>query len=1471
MSGNFPIEAFSHPHSSESFHLGMDLGSTTGKVVLATQQGDVLYSDYGRHRADVQKTLLSMLTRVLENAGDASVLPAFTGSAGMGLSERTGFQFIQEMVAVSGAVQVEYPDCGAFIDIGGEDGKLIFFNDHARPDMRMNGACAGGTGAFIDQMAGLMNVSVFEFDKLAQKGVQTLPIASRCGVFAKTDVQNLFNIGASRADIARSVFQAVAIQVVGSLARGREINGPVVFSGGPLYFFQSLRDAFVNVLSLSEDEVVLPENAHIYAAYGSALSADGRGMRICSLREVIQTIREKGAGSQIVVQQEKLFKDADELAAWTEVKDKYGVSRAPLSSADGKDVYLGIDAGSTTTKILLMDEGGRILFLHYSDNKGAPVESVRNGLTLLQRELDSQGVTVRIKRSCVTGYGEELVKSAFEIDEGLVETLAHYNAARIFNPEASFVLDIGGQDMKALFIRDGVIQNIEINEACSSGCGSFIETFAESSGYSAADFGRIACTAERPADLGTRCTVFMNSSVKQALRQGSGVADVAAGLAYSVIRNCLEKVLKVTDPSQLGEGIVVQGGTFKNPAVLRAMEKILGVDIIRPNIAEFMGAYGAAIVARKNAKRIEGVAHHESPIFRDLTSVGQVKERKTVCKACTNQCRIRILEFPNGRKHFTGARCERVFSNSGSPVQPGDNLLSFKHRLLLDQPTEPSGPASLTIGIPLVLNIYENYPFWAAFFTRLGIRVVHSSVRHGKYQTAGAGTIMSDNICYPAKLVHEHILDLIEQRVDRIFYPLVVYEKPQFRDSANHFNCPIVTGYPDVVKSSIVPDCRGVPLDSPNVSFHDETLLRKACREYARRFNVTSEDFREAFAAARLAMADHKNALREAGGATINKAKANNRLMVVLAGRPYHVDPSVHHGVPDMISKMGIHVLSCDALPLDEIDLPEPLEVADQWEYSNRLYRAAHWVGREAGAEFVQLNSFGCGPDAVTIDEVKAILKTYGKSPVVLKIDEISSLGSARLRVRSMVESRPEISGARTRRRRPRLPLFQKEDRRRTILVPDFSPFYSFVAQSIFTPLGYKVDILPPPDDESVKLALKYANNDICYPALVVIGDILKALKSGKYNPEDVAVALTETGGQCRASNYTPLLKKALLNAGIGDIPVVSAGLSKESLNSQPGFKLNRPRVVSLIFSGLLVVDQLIRMYHATAVREKIHGDSLSLLKKYLYVVRSRVGKWTVQDAEAVLLDAVRGFNGVDVRTGEYPKAGLIGEIYVKYNPFSNGNIVEKLINEGIEATVPPLITFFMQTFINREFNQERHISSSSPLTLKSLQMLEKIVDWKISRINEITSGFKLGLSPMLSIRTLAGKAAKVLDLSNQYGEGWLLPGEVVAMADAGIRNILCLQPFGCIANHIVAKGVAATFQRMYPDLNYLALDMDAGNSDANIENRLAFFIHSTKESAQRRPDIYEEEKKWPDRRPSRLVEAGRVLELNSYNAALLR
>ncbi len=1445
-----------------SYLAGIDIGSTTVKVVICNSSGEPVFSHYRRHNAMTLNTILSILEEARAQMGDIRLDLAVTGSAGMGVAESFGLPFVQEVVASAKLIRTSYPEVKTFIEIGGEDSKIVFFDDHFRPDIRMNGNCAGGTGSFIDQMAVLLDVSPADFDRLAKESTSIHPIASRCGVFAKTDVQALLSSKVSREDIAASVFHAVALQVITTLTRGSEIRKKVLFAGGPLKFFPQLQKTFVDVLNLDiKKDLVVSEHPELIPAMGAALNHSPIGIENRSdqnfkieIQKLIQLLKTgkvsalQDTGNRLP----PLFSNPAEFEAWERNHEQHSVRKTDISQVNGKPCFLGIDSGSTTTKIVLIDDQERIILTYYAPNNGDPVHAVRTGLKEFQEQFQQAGVTPHIVRTAATGYGEDLTRAAFGMDDGVVETMAHYRAAKSFDRDVSFILDIGGQDMKAIYISDGTVSDIQVNEACSSGCGSFIETFAHSLGYDVSEFARLACQKNDPFDLGTRCTIFMNSKVKQALREGATASDISAGLAYSVIKNSLYKVLKLKDTETLGGKIVAQGGTFRNPAVLRAFEILLGKEVIRPDISELMGAYGAALTALHNYQTDSSEVSQFSAF--DLLDQECVFTKKIFhCKGCENRCSTTKLTFENGRNYFTGNRCERFFTNGLQSKEHGRNLIAKKIKLLFDRKMEPDKPPVLTFGIPRALNMYENFPFWCTFLVECGFKVVLSDPSSVKLFEKGIGTVMSDNICFPAKLAHGHIIDLTEKGIDRIFYPTVVYENKEHSDALNSYNCPVVTGYPDVLRSSIDPEGKyGVPIDSPVISFRDSTLLKKQLYTFARQFGINKKMVYLAADKGIAVCREYKEQLKDMAADTINSARENNRLVIVLAGRPYHIDPLINHGIPELLTGHGIDVISEDAIPFTEQYTLEDSNILTQWSYINRLLATAKYVADTEQTELIHITSFGCGLDAISADEVRDIIKGAGKIYTLIKMDEIANLGAVKIRLRSMLEAVKETKGkrqkAKGRNKRINCARMPKE-MERTIIVPWFSSLYSPPIPAAFRPLGYKVEVLPPQDRSSVDTGLKYVNNDMCYPAIIVIGDIIKALQSGKYDPKKTAVMLTQTGGQCRASNYVSLTKKAIVNAGFGDVPVLT--LSTGDINSQSGF-------TKRLGMGLIFTDALSKMYLATAAREIRAGETKAIQKKYL----SKMEKW-IEEANFggllnLLKEAVSEFNTVGVKNEPIPVVGVLGEIFVKYNSFSNNNIIEWLIGQGVEVVLPSLSGFFAQNFVNEEFNQNAYLKHSITDRLLT-RALDKYNRYYISRTERVMRNFRYHRKPH-DLNELAEAASGAISLANQAGEGWLLTAEMIAMLQNGTRNIVCLQPFGCLANHITGRGLERRLKVMFPHLNLLSLDMDAGTSEVNIVNRLHFMVIAAKEEINSKPEKAFYQEKITLHKPPPLVSALRLI-----------
>jgi len=1422
--------------------MGIDIGSTTAKAVILNQHAEVRFSEYRRHKAETLVTLRAILQKALQLLGDVKVDLLVTGSAGLGVSEKFNLAFIQEVVASAEVVSQLYPNVKTLIDIGGEDAKMIFFNADGVPDIRMNGSCAGGTGAFIDEMANLLNIPVAELNDLAEKHTTVYPMASRCGVFAKTDVQNLLSREIAREDIAASIFNAVVLQTLATLARGYTPSPLILFSGGPLTFLPALKDSFMNVLNVDQGSVLEADNTELLPAIGAALadSADKQEFTLTQLMNLLSTVQQHDhtAPSRLT----PLFKDEPEFRQWEEARIQHKIDRVDIRQVDGNRCFLGVDSGSTTSKLVLIDEQGRVILDHYCNNNGNPIRAVQEGLEKIRQLFADNDSNPNIVRSVVTGYGEDLIRAAFGFDEGMVETLAHFRAARAFDPEVSFILDIGGQDMKAIFVKDGHIQNIEINEACSSGCGSFIESFARSMGYTVSGFAQKACVSEAPCDLGTRCTVFMNSKVKQALREAAEVSDISAGLAYSVIKNAVHKVLKITDTSVLGDHIVVQGGTFRNPAIHKAMERLLGKQVICPDMAELMGAYGAALTARNTYGSAEQ-AESRFVGLENLATVGDYEKRYIRCRGCENKCTVTKLVFQNKNVFYTGNRCERIFTNSGKNTRKGTNLLARKYQLLFDRETHPPHPPQsplrggkastpiLTLGIPRVLNLYENFPFWNTLLVESGFEVRLSDPSSNALYERGAVTVMSENICFPAKVVHGHIYNLIEAGVDRIFYPMVFYEKREFTDSANCYNCPIVSGYPDVVRSAIDPDGKhGVPLDTPAVNFDDKRLLKKACYQYLAGLGVSAKTFKRAFARALEAQREYKEKVQAIAADILDKARADGHPVVLLMGRPYHLDPLINHKVPEILADFGVDVITEDSVPVRPDETLDNKHVLTQWEYLNRYYHAARWVGQQDNVELVQLNSFACGPDAYTLDEVKSILGTYGKSHTVIRIDEIESTGSAKLRLRSMIEALKEKGnrkpGERTYTARKTVKLYEETDRQKMVLIPHFSHFCAPTVAGPLLDLGYRVETLPPADRESVEIGLKYANNEICYPGIIVIGDLIKALQSGKYDLSDVVVGSWQTAGQCRASSILSLLKRALIAAGFENIPIVALTTDK-SLHEQPGFDLDLKRYVYKALMAAVYSDAISAMYHATAIRESHQGEALELADKHLAPLLNG----TLPLNRASILEAlekiVANFNGLATKDRDYPKVGIVGEIYVKYNAFVNNRVAQWLMDQEIEVVVPPLLEFFSGWFVSAKAQVQSNLSKIDIRWLLAL-LLKKYVQAFLDDVAVVTEKFRY-YRPHHTIQDIAQKAQEIVTLTHQYGEGWLIAGEVGALVKDGVQNVLCLQPFGCIANQVVAKGVAKRLKERYARLNLLFLDLDAGVSEVNFLNRLHFFINRAK------------------------------------------
>ncbi len=975
------------------YKLGIDIGSTTIKAVVIDDAGELLYSTYMRHGSRIGEKLADIMDELPLLLKDKKVKAAITGSAGMSLAEACGIPFVQEVYALSGAVRELEPQTDVVIELGGEDAKILFLTGGV--EERMNGTCAGGTGAFIDQMATLLNVSVEELDRLALAHKKIYPIASRCGVFAKTDIQPLINQGAAKEDIAASIYQAVAEQTITGLAQGRRILGRVLFLGGPLSFNLGLRERFIETLRLTPENAVFPELGQYFVALGAAVYADGQPETFDykTLRQALQNHKSLQGKSRFLP---PLFQDEAEYAEFTARHAKDSVPRADIAAYRG-DAYLGIDVGSTTSKLALVGENGELLYTFYASNKGNPLPIIQEQLLAVYAKL---GENIRLKAGAVTGYGEELVKNAFNVDYGLVETVAHFTAAHFFNPKVDYIIDIGGQDMKCFTIHNDTIDHIVLNEACSSGCGSFIQTFAEALGHTPAEFARLALFAERPVDLGSRCTVFMNSSVKQAQRDGAAVADVSAGLAISVVKNAIYKVLRVHSAKDLGENIVVQGGTFLNDAVLRSFERELGHNVVRPDIAGLMGAFGAALYARNRHRELGRT--ETSLLSPDEVAAFQHKAIPTTCQGCANHCSLTINIFPGGRRFISGNKCERGVSGKQNDLPNVYEHINENFRRLIEDAEANFQPGRPTVGIPLVLNMWENLPFWYAFFSRLGVNVVISGESSRQLYAEGQFTIPSDTVCYPAKLAHGHIMRLLARGVDAIFYPCSSYNIDEKRGDKN-YNCPVVAYYPELLAANVT-DLEKVDFIYPYLSLANRSMLAGNFYDIAKKYPYFNFTISQCMNAANEAWNIYKAFWGEVetyGLQALREAEAKGRKIVVLAGRPYHVDREINHSIDKMFNSLGFVVLA--ERVLTDLAYSQKVNVLNQWTFHTRMYNAARFVCRHPNMQLVQLVSFGCGLDAITTDELKDILERNGKIYTQLKIDEINNLAATKIRARSLL------------------------------------------------------------------------------------------------------------------------------------------------------------------------------------------------------------------------------------------------------------------------------------------------------------------------------------------------------------------------------------------------------------------------------------------------------------------------------------
>ena len=1398
-------------------YLGIDVGSTTVKAVVLDDKENVLFSTYQRHMSEVRKKIISIIGEVIRQFPESKFRLSMTGSGALSLCTRLNVPFVQEVIASSLSIKKLIPDADVIIELGGEDAKLTFLTSGT--DLRMNETCAGGTGAFIDQMASFLNMSVNELDELALQYKNIYPIASRCGVFAKTDIVPLINEGCAKSDIAMSIMQAVVNQFIGGLARGREISGKVVLLGGPLAFLKSLRKCFRDTLKLDETTAVLPENAELFVAVGAALHALSCSEQEIDLKETAAALEQLGEENDIQ-KLPPLFKNKQEKEAFDKRHSQNDVVRFSLEAYEG-DAWLGIDSGSTTIKAVLIDDQNRLLYSYYGSNNGDPFHQA---LKILKEIYGRAKPGLKIKAAAATGYGSALLKAGLRLDIDEVETVAHCQASTFFAPNASFVLDIGGQDIKCMTLKNGVIEKIGLNEACSSGCGSFIENFAESLNMDMPTFVEAALKAKNPVDLGTRCTVFMNSKVKQAQKEGVSVGDIAAGLSYSVIKNACYKVIKINDVSELGDCIVAQGGSFLNDALLRALEIQVGKPVVRPGLSGLMGAFGVALLATKrgpeNGVKTKLLAPEEIDTL-------QIKTTNARCQGCANHCMLTITNFGGQKKFISGNKCEK---GAGLAKNNKINLCAYKYKRLFEhyQPLPKEKATHGTVGIPRALNMYEDYPLWFTLLTHLGFRVELSAPSSRKMFFSGYDSIPSQTVCYPAKMAHGHIMDLIEKNVDCIFFPCIPREQKEFASQADCYNCPVVTGYPELLAKNISELTeKGIPCFTPFLPL-DEKILARRLKSVPLFEGFSSLQLRMAVKRAFVELRRFKKDIREAGVRAVEQLKQNGEYAIVLAGHPYHIDPAINHGIPELINSCGLSVLTEDSVAHLRPN-PEALRVRDQWTYHSRLYRAGTFTADSQNLAILQLVSFGCGVDAITSDQLEEIVTSKDRLYAQIKIDEGDNLGPAKIRIRSLLAALKDMQQRQKdvlKQNIAKPAVFTEEMKKtHTILIPQLSPMHFQFLETVFASEGYKVAQLPRVSKSAVELGLKHVNNDACFPAIVVIGQLLQAIRDGNYDTDKIALLISQTSGGCRASNYAGLLRRALIQCNMAHIPVITMNVSGNV--DSPGFIPGRKILLRSIMAGCYG-DALMRMFNRVHPYEKVPGSTQKLLNRWVKIIKKNLKSGNILTFNLNMFRMIREFDKLPLQdVKRKPRVGLVGEILLKYHPDANNQAARVIEREGGEAVVPDLMDFMLYGFYDHIFNYKYLQGSwkAYAVSISSIALLE------LCR-GSMRLGFACSkrFEPPVFFKNLRKKIRGLLSLGHQTGEGWLLTAEIVELLEAGVDNVLCMQPFGCLPNHITGKGFIKEIKKRFPKANIIAVDYDPGASETNQINRIKLMMSISKQ-----------------------------------------
>jgi predicted CoA-substrate-specific enzyme activase len=1454
---------------------GIDVGSTTVKIAaIQSATGELVFSRYARHKAFQAETLRSMLEELFSQFPGVSFRFAVCGSGGRPIAEALGVPYIQEVVANAIAVRKFYPTAKVAVELGGQDAKIVYFyHDEAgrmiSTDMRMNGSCAGGTGAFIDEVASLLQTPIEAFETLAEKGSMVYEISGRCGVFAKTDIQPLLNQGCRREDIALSTFHAIAKQTIGGLAQGLELRPPVIFEGGPITFNPTLIDVFKERLALKDSDIIRPEQPEMLIAHGVALSlgemfADypARKSReellsaLAAYRESITTAQSTPA--------KMFFSSIEEREAFESrhlpvVHFPHVEDHGPVLHA-----YLGIDAGSTTTKFVLLNEDEHVIDTFYSNNRGDPLIVIKKSLADLHKRYAERGVSLNIKALGTTGYGELLFAKALGADYHTVETVAHAAAARKYVPDVSFILDIGGQDMKAISISNDIVTNITLNEACSSGCGSFLENFASTLNIPVEDIAESAFNAKNPAELGSRCTVFMNSTIITEQKNGKQADDIMAGLCRSIVENVFTKVVRVSNFAALGDKIVVQGGTFKNAAVLRALEQYTGKIVIRSPYPGEMGAIGIALLTKRHIEE-SGFTSSRSQRgatgfigFEALESFSYTQETNNICRFCTNNCNRTLISFyyngVKGATWVTGNRCERgeiiedpgekhvqeKLKKTNEKINAVPDMLKIRESLLFkDYPVTPlEPPKQITIGLPRVLDFWRNMPFWTTLFRSLGFAVCISRPSTSKLYEQGLPFVSSDTVCFPAKLAHGHIRDLVDAKVDRIFMPLLSHLPPENAEPFSSFTCPVLKGYPLVVKYSDDPDRRwNTIFDTPIFHwFKQEDRDFQLCRFMHETFGIPVKTTGAAIAQGDAALASFNAVLVAEGERIIADVEKSGKFAIVFGGRHYQFDELVNHRLSHYFTNLGIPVLTVDSLPgLSSIDLSKTMPDINNSNHA-QLLAGAIFAARHPALEYVEIFSFGCGHDALYVDEVIRLMdEISGKTPLVLKLDESDVSGPLRIRVRSFIETvqaRHKKDAGQLRIKDLQDPyavkFTRKQKKKKTILIPNVSKSFCKIITAVLKRSGLKAEPLPMGGRDAMMLGKQYVHNDICFPAQVVIGEALAVLKSGKYDPNEVVIGTAKTLCDCRLTNYMALTRKALDEAGYPNVPIASTDFF-DPKNLHPGFKLT-PLLYGRIFWCLVMVEILEDLRRKIRPYECEKGETNRVFDESVDAITDAFYRWGMPGSMNAYKKAITAMCAVRYeKTSPKPLVFITGEYLLNFHEGANFYIEDYLERNDMEVELPRMYDVYRNLMLFHTISEIKdfHVHHSLFDTLFAFGG-DKFVDFTIDRMEKIAKQHPL-YECCLRLPEMAKLSDHIIHHSIQSGEGFLMAGDILHRAAQGVKSFIILQPWGCLPNHICGRGIIKRLKEEYPAIQILPIDYDPDTSFANVENRLQMLIMSAK------------------------------------------